>query len=240
MAITHVFFDAAGTLFRVRGSMGEIYGRQAAELGIFAPAKEIQGAFIAAFRTKEPMAFGAEPEERIRRLERSWWRQIVRQTFERISLAPQSRAIDADALDQLFERLYEVFRTAEGWMLEEGAEELLAQLKSSGKSLGVISNFDSRLPDVLEDLGILSFFSTIVMSSRAPAAKPDPAIFDFALRQSGARKDCACHIGDDPEDDFSGAQKAGLHALLYDPNHRHVEVGGRRIGSLTEALDFLL
>lgn len=237
--VTHVFFDAVGTLIRVRGgSIGEIYSRHAAELGIFAPPEEIQCAFGAAFLAKEPMAFGGEPEERVIQLERNWWREIVGQTFARISPRPPSAPINASLLGQLFERLYEVFRTAQGWRLEEGCEELLGQLKSRGKSLGVISNFDSRLPEVLEDLGILKFFSTIVVSSRAPAAKPDPAIFHSALRQAGAQNSRTYHIGDDFEDDFLGAQTAGIFALLYDPKNRHA--GGKRIGSLTEALDFLL
>ena len=77
-----VFFDAAGTLLEVRGSVGEIYSRVAGQYGIEADAEQLQQNFARWFRLQPPMAFPARtPGERLPELEKGWWRNLVRAVF---------------------------------------------------------------------------------------------------------------------------------------------------------------
>ena len=97
-----------------------------------------------------------------------------------------------------------------------GAVETLAGLRARGLELAVVSNWDIGLAEHLERIGAASFFSTIVTSAEAGAAKPDPAVFQLALERLGVRPDRALHIGDEAEDE-EGAQAAGMrfaHAPL--------------------------
>ena len=230
--ITHVFFDAAGTLFRVRGSVGKVYGDCAAGFGLKIDSKEINQAFREAFRARQPMAFPGCEEELIPTLERKWWKEVVEQTFFRLGEFSQSEAF--------FDTLYSVFRTSEAWVLEPGCKDLLTRLKREGRQLGIISNFDSRLSDVVKDLGISSFFDTVTISSRSPAAKPDPRIFASALEQANSAAQSSLHVGNDPEEDFAAARRAGFLALLYDPRDRFFEsVPEYRIKTLEEVSAFL-
>lgn len=232
MKIRYIFFDAAGTLFRLRGSVGEIYSRSASRFGLEVCAREIDRAFRAAFRAKEPLCFPESPVHVLPALEREWWKEVVTQSFQTESSSPH--------LDAIFNSLYEMFRTREGWALEPGCTELLTQLKDQGRKLGIISNFDSRLTDLLSDLGIFRFFDSITISSRCPAAKPNPLIFAHALGQMKCEAQCSLHVGDDLEDDFQGAQRAGMKALLYDPQDRFVEVVAQdRVKSLGHIISFL-
>jgi putative hydrolase of the HAD superfamily len=97
-----------------------------------------------------------------------------------------------------------------------GAVETLAGLRARGLELAVVSNWDVGLTEHLERMGVASFFSAIVTSAEAGAAKPDPAVFRLALERLGVQPGRALHIGDEPEDE-EGAQAAGMrfaHAPL--------------------------
>ena len=94
--------------------------------------------------------------------------------------------------------------------LVPGAVAALRTLRRRDLRLGVVANWDYDLPAHLERLGLHGMFDTVVTSARAGAAKPDPAIFELALRELGVRPERALHVGDEPVDE-EGARAAGLH-----------------------------
>ena len=237
-SVDTVFFDAAGTLMGVRGSVGEIYGRYAEQYGFHSEADEavqqrIEQSFAISIRETPPLAFPGELDGSILALEKRWWKGLVRDTFSRLGPFPR--------IDECFETIYEVFRTSEAWKLEGNCREILAELLKRKIKLGVISNFDSRLFDLLREFGIEDCFDAVIISSHSPAAKPSPLIFQHALAQIGSQAEASIHVGDSLRGDYEAARSAGLTALLYDPEDRYsrrpVE---RRIGSLAEVSSFLI
>ena len=80
--------------------------------------------------------------------------------------------------------------------------------------MGVISNFDSRIYQVLELLGLKNFFSSITISSAVGAAKPDRKIFTTALDKHNSIAQQAWHIGDSFKEDYYGAKAAGIKSFL--------------------------
>ena len=76
----------------------------------------------------------------------------------------------------------------------------------------MVSNFDSRLPGLLEQLGLARWLSAVVVSSSAGAAKPDPAPFRFALELLELDAHQVWHVGDSAED-VAGAAAAGLPCI---------------------------
>ena len=93
-----------------------------------------------------------------------------------------------------------------------GALEELARLRALGLELAVVGNWDRRLPEHLERLGLAPYFSAIVTSAEAGAAKPDPGPFALALGRLGVAAGRALHVGDSPADE-DGAPAAGLRFL---------------------------
>ena len=93
-----------------------------------------------------------------------------------------------------------------------GVPEALARLRNLGLELVVVGNWDVRLPEHLERLGLAPFFSGVVTSASVAAAKPDPRPFLAALEVVGASPERALHVGDGPADE-DGARAAGLHFL---------------------------
>ncbi|MGH8007579.1 MAG: HAD-IA family hydrolase, partial [Candidatus Binatia bacterium] len=70
--IKAVFFDAAGTLFTVKNSVGAVYAHLAREHGKEVAIQDLEAGFRRCFAATPSMAFpGASPEE-IAVLERQW------------------------------------------------------------------------------------------------------------------------------------------------------------------------
>ena len=208
--IQAVFFDAGGTLFETRGSVGEIYGRAALRYGIETDPQQLQLRFIREFRRQPPLAFPrGTPQSQLHRLEREWWRALVQRVFADAASWP--------GFAEFFDDLYEFFRTREAWRLFAETVPVLEALAARGLRLGIISNFDSRLDDVLRALGIDGYFEAVHLSSRVGAAKPDPLIFQTALATFGLTPPQAMHTGDSLREDVQGALSAGLQAVWFDP-----------------------
>lgn len=226
MAITVIFFDAADTLFEVRGTVGEIYSRSALEHGIETDPAELQAGFAEALRSSPPLAFSGLDGEALTRAERFWWFEVVRPVFE--------KKMSPEILAACFDDVFRVFGRGEGWRLFPETRVCLERLRQQYR-LGIISNFDSRLFGVLEDLGINHFFERVIISSRAGAAKPGSEIFQAALEAMNVAPGAALHLGDSLENDVEGARNAGLTAILLDRRNRYLHLTNvRRISRIDD------
>jgi len=108
----------------------------------------------------------------------------------------------------------------------------LAELHAAGLRLAVVSNWDVSLVPVLERLGIGDRFEAVVHSAGVGASKPDPKVFETALRELDLPPEAVLHVGDDPVNDLEGARRAGIRAILIDRQGRHRS--GEAIASLEE------
>jgi putative hydrolase of the HAD superfamily len=204
MALRAVLFDAADTLFHVRGSVGEIYAAVAARHGVLAPPHEIELRFRTAFRSMPPLAFPGVRDLELAAHERQWWRIVVARTFSGVTVPD---------LDGLFDELFERFALAESWRLFPDAWPTLAALRNRDLLLAIVSNFDGRLTAICRGLGVADAFDAIVMSGSVGWAKPDPRIFAAALERLAVSPDEALHVGDSASEDVAGAHAAGIPAL---------------------------
>ena len=226
-----ILFDAAGTLFEVRGSVGDIYCRVAARYGLQADTAHIQQRFAQQFGQQPPLAFPtAQTETALQRLEYDWWRTLVWQVF-----AGQ----DFPRFDEFFAEVFAYFRQPDAWRVFADVKPTLTALRAQGYRLAVLSNFDSRLDGLLQDLGLTLFFDAVHISSRLGAAKPAPAAFHAALATHNLAPHQVIHIGDSPREDFTGAQAAGLRAFLIDRQRIGVN-HDNRLSSLTQLIDRLI
>jgi len=206
--IRAVLFDAAGTLLTPREPVGESYARLARDYGVTLSAWRVGDAFRRIFAQAEPMVFPEAAPEEIPGLEREWWQRVVRATF----LAADSTKRFSD-FDAFFERLWARFSAPDSWLPRPGSHELLERLRARGLRTGVVSNFDRRLPKILEGLGLAAQLDAIVLPSDARAAKPDRRIFALALERIGVTAAEALFVGDDAQRDIEGARAAGLQAV---------------------------
>ncbi len=205
-----IFFDAGGTLLYPEPGVGETYARHGARHGVRAAPRDLEAAFRAAFRAKKR---GGAPQDR------RWWREVVERTY-----APFGDPADPAAL---FDGLSAHFADPAAWRLFPDARPALDALAARGYRLGVVSNWDDRLPGLLAGHGLSALLCPVIVSGLVGAEKPDAAIYAAACDAAGVPPRAALMVGDDPAADRDGAVAAGLAAVLLDR-------GGRAPGSIPD------
>jgi putative hydrolase of the HAD superfamily len=135
---------------------------------------------------------------------KGWWRGLVRRVLRECGHEPEEMLFHG-----MFEELYAHFAEPGVWALYPEALEVLEGLHGRCR-LGIVSNFDRRLYPVLEELGIRRFFETVTISSELGVEKPDRRIFEAALGGLGVGARETIFVGDDPEQDWAGAEAAGM------------------------------
>ncbi|WP_343476547.1 HAD family hydrolase [Pseudomonas aeruginosa] len=103
----------------------------------------------------------------------------------------------------------------------ESARETVERLRHAGIRLAVISNSDGTAEELLETAGWGDAFEFVIDSQRLGVSKPDPSIFVAALELAGTSAEQALYVGDLPAIDIRGALRAGLSAVLYDPDDNY-------------------
>ena len=94
--------------------------------------------------------------------------------------------------------------------LYEGVEKVLESLKQK-YVLGVITN---RNADI-KKIGIDRYFDFNISASNLNAGKPEPEIFEEALKQTGFRAEEICHVGDHPVNDVEGSNNFGMKSIWF-------------------------
>jgi putative hydrolase of the HAD superfamily len=80
-------------------------------------------------------------------------------------------------------------------------------------TLGVLTNGNADV----RRLGLADYFQFTLCAEELGVGKPDPRPFQAALERAGVRAEQAVHIGDHPDDDIGGAQRAGVKAIWFNP-----------------------
>lgn len=108
--------------------------------------------------------------------------------------------------------------------LYEGAIEILDYLKPK-YSLHIITNgFHEVQEGKLKNSNIEHYFATITNSEMAGCKKPNPRIFEYALKTANAQKGSSVMIGDCIEADVQGALNCGIDAIYF--NEHRLETHG--------------
>jgi putative hydrolase of the HAD superfamily len=200
-----VTFDATGTLLACP-RLGEIYAEVLGRHGIDADPAEVRRLFSAVWRELDCRAvlgrdrFTTHPGGA-----RGFWARLLERLAEHLGAPPPSPFAAAE--------LYNRFAHAEAWEVYPEVRPVLTELAGRGLALGVVANWDERLPGLLAELGLDGFFRTVVTSADAGTEKPDPAIFHQVVERLGVLPEAALHVGDDRLRDLEGARAAGLEAF---------------------------
>ncbi len=82
-----------------------------------------------------------------------------------------------------------------------GAQQTIAELKQKGYRLGIVSSgSEGRVVREISELGLDSFFETVICNEQMENKKPHPEGLETAMRSLGCVSGATCYVGDSPED----------------------------------------
>ncbi len=224
--IEMVFFDAGETLLRAEPSFPELAarvlrgrGHQVDSDDVIRISRELGSHFRRA--ADEGRMFSASADE-----SRAFWTAFYTDMLSHLEIE------DAGAPGEL----YETFSDLRNYGLFDDVLPTLEALERDGRRMGIISNFEGWLADLLDYLGILDRFDVVAISGPLGYEKPDPRIFKWAIEQAGVAPDRCVHVGDQPYFDAEAAIECGMRGVLLDRYDRWDALGASypRIAALTE------
>ncbi|MBU4490060.1 MAG: HAD-IA family hydrolase, partial [Actinobacteria bacterium] len=134
---------------------------------------------------------------------------------EMYALMLEEMGIDGDR-HVIGKAIYDYFGHGDRWRPFPDVEPVFERLKEKGYRLALISNWDSRLAKLCFDMGLDRYLDSVVSSATIGLIKPDPHIFDVALRRMGVDPRRAIHVGDHYYADILGARSAGISPVMID------------------------
>jgi putative hydrolase of the HAD superfamily len=205
-----VFLDVGETMLRVTRP-GATYGAILARYGYTVPAETLDTTIRTLFRELDAIVprqrnadhtISAELAQRRRQL-------LVEGVLERVGVDPTH----AHPVAEEFRASW--IGTAIFQMYPE-VPAVLDALRAAGFRLGIVSNWEPRLPQLCASHGILDHFDFVVSSESEGYVKPHPRLFERALELAGVAADEAVHVGDSYPEDVEGARGVGIQAVLVD------------------------
>ncbi|XP_017385819.1 haloacid dehalogenase-like hydrolase domain-containing protein 3 [Cebus imitator] len=199
-------WDVKDTLLRLRHPVGEEYAAKGRAHGLEVEPSVLEQGFRQAYKAHSRSFPNYGLSHGL--TSRQWWLDVVLQTFHLAGVR------DAQAVAPIAEQLYEDFSSPCTWQVLDGAEDTLRGCRTRGLRLAVVSNFDRRLEGILAGLGLREYFDFVLTSEDAGWSKPDPRIFQEALRLAHMEPAVTAHVGDNYLCDYQGPRAAGLHSFL--------------------------
>jgi putative hydrolase of the HAD superfamily len=222
-----VLFDAGDTLLAPAPSFQGRFMAVAAEHGLPLEEAAVDAAIADAARAAEWPSDWTDPAT-----QRAFWVGFYRQVLGGLGHQDDGMA--------LAEALFEAFSDPAAYRLFDDVRPALDELAARGITLGVVSNFEPWLEDILDLQGIGDRFAAVAISGKLGVAKPDPAIFKAALTEAGAEPGATVHVGDQPVNDVAAARAVGITPVLIDRYARHPETdAAHRVEDLLELVELV-
>jgi putative hydrolase of the HAD superfamily len=219
-----VFFDAGETIVHPMPSFPDLFARVLGDEGHqIEPAAVVQASKVVLERFSEAAddreLWTTSPER-----SRRFWLSV----YERMLGALGLPGTDLAAC------LHDTFTDRSNYALFDDVRPALELLSGNGVVLGLVSNFEAWLEDLLAELGVREAFGVRVISGIEGVEKPDSRIYELALERAGVAADESVFVGDNPEFDVIPPSELGMFTVLVDRRGRHPDHEGARIEDLRE------
>ena len=200
-------FDIYNTIIRVRGSPAIQYAAVASQHGLNVDVPHLANVYKKEWKNMKVQFPNYGLNQGL--VSKEWWLDFVERVFCSAGFAAENHK-----LSQIAQSLYVHYLKPTTWQEMPDARNVLTKLRKNGLHLGVISNFDERLEEVLKNMDLIKFFDFLVTSVEAKYEKPAPEIFRYTLNKAGVEASEAAHVGDDVFTDYFGARRVGMHSFL--------------------------
>ena len=164
----------------------------------------------------------------------NFWIEFNRRRLIALNIPPEQ---SVELAPKVSAHMGEVYKPES--IVSEDARRVLPELKRLGYIMAVISNRDKPFHEVMDSHSLTEFFSFSLAGGEVDAFKPEPEIFEHALRRVNMTAQETIYVGDNYYADVVGSRRAGLQAVLYDPNGIFPEADCATIKSFDELISVL-
>ncbi len=187
------------------------------------------------------VAFADETyEQRYREDDTFWMKEADTAKFwiELYTLMLSEAGLEEEVND-LAEQLYQECGEGERWQPYPDVVPTLERLAELDYRIGLVSNWDTRLTSISIETGLSRYVDFVISSANVGYLKPQPEIFELALKRADVEPAESLHIGDQYYADIMGARSAGITPVLLDRHGLAPKADCLVINSLTEIVDYL-
>ncbi len=224
--IKDVFFDLDHTLWDFDKNSYLAFKAVFNELGVCIDIEN----FLEAYRPVNLKYWKLYREEKVSKSELRRGRLI--DTFNKLNQNIPVKTIDA------ISDSYIAFLPDNNYLIH-GTVELLEYLNPK-YSLHIITNgFEEVQNRKLTESGIIHFFDTVTNSEEVGVKKPNPLIFERALRKSSADLETSIMIGDNYEADILGAESLGLQTICFNYHKEKIPVHNIQVSDLIQIKNYI-
>ncbi len=216
-----ITFDVGHTILFPFPSLGHVYAHSAAAHGITISPDVAEDRFTRAWKQvqheHDGLIYGTNHDHA-----RRFWAKVIDSVFKGDDVSPAQR-------HSVLHDLYEVFSSPSVWRIDDTWQAVIHYCRQAGIRVGLISNWDLRLRRILSGMGILDSVDAVVISAEVGIEKPNPEIFEIALKKLETSPALTLHVGDTWRDDVEGAVSVGIRPVWLNP-HGHPAPDGSADG----------
>jgi putative hydrolase of the HAD superfamily len=181
-------------------------------------------------------------------LDEPWYGERLYRLRETGPIAAAIEALYADLgvdaeLDELLARRRAM--TRDSLVPVPGAIATLRELRAREIPTALVSNCTEEVALVWDETPFAGLFDVTVFSATAGCAKPEPRIYELALRELGVPARDALFVGDGANDELEGARRVGMTPVLVVPPGGDplwdglAEWSGLRVTAIPQVLDLV-
>ncbi len=201
-----ILLDAGGTLLHPNPTYEKIYKEVLDIHGIPKTEMEIDGAVLRVLSKFNEQSESNEDYQ----LQPSFWGPAV------------LRELGLEENAELLKDLLTAISTKVKMVIAQSTIDICTTLNQRGYRLGIVSNWNGILADVLRGHDVLDLFESIVTSVEVGYAKPHRRLFEAALEDMEVSASEVVFVGESYAADMVGARRMQMKKILYDPRFREV------------------
>lgn len=199
-----VFLDVGGTIFHPGEPPYQVYRDILRQHGYDAAPDEARAWLDSARRDARADGFGPAEDFSISDTRQQAYRARM------VGLFLQQARVAGEAFDACFSAIQQSWVGTRIFHCYPDARKVLPLLKEAGLLVAAVSNWESRLDDLLASHGLHQYFDLVLSSESVGYAKPSPRLYELALERTGLQAEDVLHVGDQPEEDVRVAEALGI------------------------------
>jgi putative hydrolase of the HAD superfamily len=219
-----IFFDAGGTILEPYPTFAEAFTRICRAHGYEVAPADVQSVFHRVGTAQVARETGVVNATTSAESSQIFWRHLYTLFLNALGISDEA----------LRDNLLQTFSDKASYKLFPEVLDSFEQLRRAGYRLGLISNFEGWLEEVLVEEKAGDMFDVKVISGVEGVEKPDPLIYRLAISRADVEPGECVHVGDSIANDLEPAASVGMKVVMMDRSDSFPDIAFPRIARLDE------